>query len=67
MKIQVRYTVELREDQLAALNSLRNGEEEMTQKDIKRYLRDLGVGGVEELTTRFCWRTYPDEYPPDDE
>ena len=63
MKIQVRYTVELREDQLAALNSLRNGEEEMTQKDIKRYLRDLGVGGLEELTTRFCWRTYP----PDDE
>lgn len=62
MKIQVRYTVELREDQLAALNSLRNGEEEMTQKDIKRYLRDLGVGGLAELTTRFCWRTYP----PDD-
>ena len=63
MKIQVRYTVELKEDQLAALNSLCNGEEEMTQKDIKRYLRDLGVGGLEELTTRFCWRTYP----PDDE
>jgi hypothetical protein len=28
----------------------------VTQKDIKRYLRDLGVGGLEELTTRFCWR-----------
>ena len=61
MKIQVRYTVELREDQLAARNYLCG--ERVTQKDIKKYLRDLGVGGLEELTTRFCWRTYP----PDDE
>jgi len=37
--------------------------EKVTQKDIRRYLRDLGVGGLEELTARFCWRTYP----PDDE
>ena len=61
MKIRVQYTVDLRKDQLAMLDYLFG--EKVTQKDIKRYLRDLGVGGLEELTTRFCWRTYP----PDDE
>jgi hypothetical protein len=55
MKIRVQYTVELRKDQLATLDYLCGGEK-VTQKDIKRYLRDLGVGGLEELTTRFCWR-----------
>ena len=61
MKIRVQYTVDIGKDQLAMLDYLCG--ERVTQKDIKRYLRDLGVGGLEELTTRFCWRTYP----PDDE
>ena len=61
MKIRVQYTVDLRKDQLAMLDYLFG--EKVTQKDIRRYLRDLGVGGLEELTARFCWRTYP----PDDE
>jgi len=62
VKIRVQYTVDLRKDQLAMLDYLFG--EKVTQKDIRRYLRDLGVGGLEELTARFCcWRTYP----PDDE
>jgi len=59
MKVHVQYTVELDDLHIAALNSLYP--EEMNREDIKNYLRDEGLGGLEEITNNFYWTKKEDQ------